>query len=590
MTAALLLFIKPVENLPKAVFVDQLEFCGDSSCADEDRKRVQLPWRSERPSGSGHLTRYFIIPQHFLSSVDPETDVLYFPVAPRGLKLMGHPDVFWAQDGSAIYTPKVFELDSRSEQGEGVSILKLTYSLPDGLVLHPFHIGQPEDMRWAYFFALVLTPGLAITSMVLMVASFALCLPIYLYNRNDKIFLWLALMNVPGFFIGAGFLLPVDYGAPGRHFSFVTLGADYVVTCLFCFMNRLVNVNLRWLERINFTGLGIHTLSVIFLPVEYLIIAAAVWGVWSITWAVIILTVFQLNREALNKLSYFSLFCLLTLSLALASHDWIAGYTMWQWGAGTAGQALALVLGIATLWLVVRRLVTSVASLQNLNRSLDQTVALKTKELADSYAALAETRTQAALNDERNRINTELHDGVGGSLVNILAYTEESDQRDPVLEQALEDVVREIGVIMDNVATLDAPLEFALGGLRHRYGALFERLGVEIIWNVNEAPVIAPEQKLNFVRIIQEALNNVAKHAQASQITITSDRNHVCVEDNGLGVDTSRAQKRPAPAYRLSSGLGLQSMKTRAAALSADLEIKDIGTGTRVSLVWPSGA
>jgi signal transduction histidine kinase len=82
-------------------------------------------------------------------------------------------------------------------------------------------------------------------------------------------------------------------------------------------------------------------------------------------------------------------------------------------------------------------------------------------------------------------------------------------------------------------------------------------------------------------RIAQETLNNIAKHSKASEVTITLDSNPEQVElrihDNGQGFD----------AQRTTSGLGLTSMRERAQAIGATLEMRSApGQGTEVRLVW----
>jgi signal transduction histidine kinase len=98
-------------------------------------------------------------------------------------------------------------------------------------------------------------------------------------------------------------------------------------------------------------------------------------------------------------------------------------------------------------------------------------------------------------------------------------------------------------------------------------------------------PVLPFEAKEALYRIAQEALNNVAKHAQASRVEIrlTDDGKRVCLEvqDNGVGFDP----QRDYPGH-----LGLRSMQERAAKLGGMLDIESaLGTGTRIRIsILPS--
>jgi signal transduction histidine kinase len=73
--------------------------------------------------------------------------------------------------------------------------------------------------------------------------------------------------------------------------------------------------------------------------------------------------------------------------------------------------------------------------------------------------------------------------------------------------------------------------------------------------------------ELNFYRIIQEALNNILKHANATQIFIqiieSSDKITLNIEDDGYGFNTNDSY----------DGLGLMSMKNRVEALNGTIEI-----------------
>jgi signal transduction histidine kinase len=92
-----------------------------------------------------------------------------------------------------------------------------------------------------------------------------------------------------------------------------------------------------------------------------------------------------------------------------------------------------------------------------------------------------------------------------------------------------------------------------------------------------------PIEKALF-RIAQEALNNVVKHAQASQVVITLSTQdslaRMTVEDNGVGVGT--ITQRP-------NSLGLTSMRERAEQLGGTFEIGPAagGQGTRVRVTVP---
>jgi two-component system sensor histidine kinase DegS len=99
---------------------------------------------------------------------------------------------------------------------------------------------------------------------------------------------------------------------------------------------------------------------------------------------------------------------------------------------------------------------------------------------------------------------------------------------------------------------------------------------------------MSPVQEMVIYRVVQEALNNVRKHAQASevQIGLRTDANEITVEirDNGKGFDVAGARRSKSQ----SGGVGLLNMRSRAQMLGGDLKIEARpGAGTRVTLTIP---
>jgi signal transduction histidine kinase len=104
-----------------------------------------------------------------------------------------------------------------------------------------------------------------------------------------------------------------------------------------------------------------------------------------------------------------------------------------------------------------------------------------------------------------------------------------------------------------------------------------------------EPPELSAAAATQVVRIVQEALTNCEKHAQATRVWVesctTADQYQVAVRDNGVGF---RADQ-PAPLDR--SGFGLTSIHERARLAGGALQIESApGAGTSVQLVIPTDA
>lgn len=194
--------------------------------------------------------------------------------------------------------------------------------------------------------------------------------------------------------------------------------------------------------------------------------------------------------------------------------------------------------------------------------------------------------------DERRRLARELHDGVGQNLTALkhqLALVAASlppaqeGQREK-LESAialcvatLEDT-RELSRLLRPPILDDLGLEPALRSLARslRAGGGPE---VELDFDPEALPALNDDLRTLLFRVVQEALNNIAKHAQANQARVQLRKRgnelRLLVEDDGRGCD-------PALAFR-SGGSGLGGMRERLRLYGGRFDIQSAaGAGTRV--------
>lgn len=199
-----------------------------------------------------------------------------------------------------------------------------------------------------------------------------------------------------------------------------------------------------------------------------------------------------------------------------------------------------------------------------------------------------------AQEQERQRVANELHDSVGQTLSLIKNRTYlaieslgSPEERRMQLEGMLElsgEAINEVRRIVHNLR----PLHIEELGLTNALSSLIQRVGessaLELqvqIENIDDA--VAPGQVTHVYRLMQEALNNVIKHAQATQVKVEVIRDlHaviIMVHDNGRGFS--------ADAQTLHRGLGLTSMSERAQMLHGRFEVRsapEAGTTLRVEL------
>jgi signal transduction histidine kinase len=213
--------------------------------------------------------------------------------------------------------------------------------------------------------------------------------------------------------------------------------------------------------------------------------------------------------------------------------------------------------------------------------------------LAIENALLRVQSTQAATVSERNRLARDLHDAVSQTLFSASLIADVLpklwEKKPEVAQQKLDELRLLTRGALSEMRTLllelrpSSLIEMDLADLiRHLTNAFAGRTRIPI--QINLEGVVDPPSNVKEViyRVVQEALNNVDKHAQASEVTIDMLRSEnefrLEIRDNGLGFNPQNVPHE---------SLGLGIMRERAAAIGARWMIESSpGNGTRVNLIW----
>jgi signal transduction histidine kinase len=202
-----------------------------------------------------------------------------------------------------------------------------------------------------------------------------------------------------------------------------------------------------------------------------------------------------------------------------------------------------------------------------------------------------------AQEDERRRISREMHDQFGEQLTALglgIRRLKEACDGQPPLRTQVEDLERVAGQIDRDVDHLvwelrptaldDLGLGAALGNYVHDWS---RRAKVPVEYHTAGLADgrLASEIETTLYRIAQEALNNIAKHAAATNVAVILERraDHVSlvVEDDGVGFDEGDSGLR-------GQGLGLSGMQERATMIGASVQVESgAGAGTTVLVRIP---
>jgi PAS domain S-box-containing protein len=203
---------------------------------------------------------------------------------------------------------------------------------------------------------------------------------------------------------------------------------------------------------------------------------------------------------------------------------------------------------------------------------------------------------------ERQRIARELHDGIGQSLTSIKFLVENTltAVRNRVSKKGLRFLQQAITMVQTTVEEVrsismdlrpsmldDLGILPTLSWLCRQFRAAHLGIVVETDIQVAEAD-IPGALKTSIFRIVQEAMNNVAKHASADRVRISltrlDGRLELVVEDNGRGFDPEALASEDGAR----SGFGLASMRERAELSSGTFRIESRrGGGTAAQVAWP---
>lgn len=284
------------------------------------------------------------------------------------------------------------------------------------------------------------------------------------------------------------------------------------------------------------------------------------------------------------------------LALALGAAVVVHGYDLARW-LGYADFDNLLLTPYGTFFLilalgatVVDRHVVAIRRLDRSNRGLEREVAAKVQEVEHTYHAMERMLREQAVLRERQRIMADMHDGLGSSLVSMLALVQSGRVTGDELERRLTASVTELRAIVDSLEPVDGDLAAVLGNVRYRMRAALEQSGARVEWKVDDLPPIAhltPGVILAIERILLEVLSNVLQHARARTITFSASLSNdgmgvvIRVADDGSGFDVTAK----------GNGRGLRSMTERARRAGLIVRLaSSVGGGTVVTLIVPRHA
>jgi signal transduction histidine kinase len=225
------------------------------------------------------------------------------------------------------------------------------------------------------------------------------------------------------------------------------------------------------------------------------------------------------------------------------------------------------------------------------NEELELAIAGKTRLLETSFALLRDSERSGARVAERERIMREMHDGLGAQLMTALRGMERGALGKEEVAQSLQEGLDELRLLMDSGDSTQA-LQTALANWRNRWDARLAATGLTLHWTIDDTLddlTLSGDTVFQLMRILQEGVTNIVKHAQARNLSMRASVATVaqvpclCLEllddGKGLGSDPLRAGAR-----------GLKNMHYRAQQIGAQITVESLNApahGCRVRLHLP---
>lgn len=275
--------------------------------------------------------------------------------------------------------------------------------------------------------------------------------------------------------------------------------------------------------------------------------------------------------------------------------------------AGPIRDGSGRITGAVAAWRDISELKQAQEELSIARDGLELCVQQRTLELKDTLLELQESREELKLlasqllraqEDERKRISREMHDSIGSSLSAVkfcvdstavlLGKNHEVREAFRMLSKSVEQAIDESRRIMTDLRPSmldDLGIVTTLGWFCRRCEGLYSGIRVTRDIKIDEAAV--PENlKIIIFRIIQEAMNNSAKHSRAGEITLGLSLEDELIElrigDDGIGFNPAEVSSKGQCAK-----FGLTSMRERAELSGGKFEIRSTpGEGTTIIVRW----
>lgn len=568
-------------------------------------REVPLPFMAPRPlhaeplAASGTITRWFRVD---LPTGLVGEEVLYLPRWQTIGRITVYADgrlVHHSRGGpvwNGFNLPLWLPLNITQDEPPPQQILvRLVSPVDAGAGLSSLWVGPREELIWQHRLREALQANIPFMASAAFLAIGLFSLAVWGRRRAETAYLL--------FFVSSAlfFLRCIHYYSGDRRplmpedwFGWITVNSlGWLLVSVYFFTFRLHPIRFVWLERTVLAIMGLTTVLTL-PPLSWLApvadLAPLAYLLQLVVMVVVTVVALWAARRSGNRAALVMAGWNVT-NIPIGVHDWMLQnmyisveslYLLPYTGMGL----FVLFMGV-----VFQRYVGAVTEAEQARQQLQQRLLQREQELSLSYQKLRGAEQVQMLAQERQRLMQDMHDGLGSSLMSALHAVESGQMSEAEVAQVLRECIDDMKLAIDSLEPVQTDLLLLLATLRFRLAPRLQGSGLTLDWAVDDVPRLQwlePRSALHILRIFQEVLTNIIKHARATRITVRTshDDTHVTVtvEDNGVGFDM-----RP-PATDVGSpprGKGLGNLLRRTAQLQGQARWERLPQGTRFSLRLP---
>ena len=426
---------------------------------------------------------------------------------------------------------------------------------------------------------------------VLLIAIFLLA--IWFSRRVDSVFGFAAAFMLMWFFHNLQLFI-TDLPVPRVFVDWYAKGTlCWLVIFIILFIHRLLGAPPKRFERgLIFYGVISSLVTFVlafFIPETYWQVTSLYWD--NLTLLAGVYPTLRVARATLERtdLTIVAVAATGILIEVFALHDWMQVNLGFSREYGYLIHYSSIVAVVSFGLILLQGFTRALSTAESANVELEKQVAQVSESLEQRYQDMQALRKEQTLAEERERIMRDMHDGIGGHLVSCIAILEADPNNTEAIAGILRASLQDLRLMIDSLEPTQKDLSTILAMLRERTETNLNLVGIAYRWQVTDVGddmVFPPDVTLQLLRIFQEAITNIIKHAEAKNIAISTQETVlsqqkfalVTISDDGRGFDISKVQDK---------GHGIRNMKARARRIGADVGIITNSLGTQLQVSVP---